>query len=413
MSDQARSTNLLGAGAPRLSTLVDAMKQDLAGGRPAAGARSTSGGAALPSPADAAARGSLEGEPPRLAACAQPVVGAELRAALLAGLGPSSHAAGAPASSVVQFGVTLGRMPELDTPTLVAFARGQEALPAELQFGVLQSPDAQQRVLSHALLTRAGAETLTRASTQLSEVRAQLQELHRDREALVIFLGHAAANHASAGEIAEVLGGLGVSEGARNDAAASLVSLRQDMHKHARFMAGEDVGLGVVVDRVVDALPRALSRVDELRGELAGLHGKEHEVMLSGRFGAVRDRTLAEGELAEARPLIARAVRELRRDTLVVDVTVAGLEGEAFDLLGRLDEGAGKLSLGRTAMRALSDFQRVGRAGSYEALGLAQPRYQDAVVRDMLLDRAVDAVGVVSPAAGLALDAAVAPFDVR
>lgn len=413
MSDQARSTNLSGAGTPRLSTLVDEAMQHFECGPLTPRTPVGADGTAQTPQGDATARDWLEGEAPKLTALTKRERAAAFRDAFQAGLAASGHATDGSTASPIAVGVILGRLPQLDTPMLVAFARGQEPLPAELQFGALGNPSTRHIALSQALLTRAGAETLTRASTELSGVREQLVEFQQDRESLVIFLGHAAANHASASEIADVLGGLGVAEGARNDAAAALVTLRQDMQKHARFMAGEDVGLGVVVDRVAGALPQALQRVDVLQGELAGLRGKEHEVMLSGRFGAVRDRVLSEGALAEARPLIDWTTRELRNGTMIEDSMLSVLTSQSLDVADRVTDSGGQLGLGSIAMRTLMDFGRVRRAGSYETLGLAEPRYQDAVIRDMLLDRTVDAVGVAWPSAGIALGVAVAPLEVR
>lgn len=246
----------------------------------------------------------------------------------------------------------LAKQPGTSMETLLGFAR--DASSGVRQLGYVDLPRYAHTQMTEALEGAAGMRVAMmvkeRVAERLTEFSGELGALQGDKEAIRRLLGHAAASNVSAGTFDGILASLGVPQNQRGNLSLELQRLHHDTPRLARFMAGQEAGMGNIVDVVHAGIPDARRAVAALQTELAKPSVDIRSFLTSSEVGGIRAQVMAELP-AEQRAGAQASARKLAQSYRAVETTETVVKTGAQLLSGCL---SGPTAWAMTAVFAVS-----------------------------------------------------------
>lgn len=281
-----------------------------------------------------------------------------------------------------------------------------DVLPQTQSAGVDASSGRQHQVSiqPNGWIQRASDAVFEQATANLQENQATLTRFHENPESFQHFLGHLAGRELSTAAIEQELKALAFTEHEARDAATALQRLGRDTHALSHFMAGNHGATAIPFQRLHQAIPAAKQRVAIIQMELQQLDGHREQVLVSGRFSAIKEDVLSGDAFAEGRATIEHGIRQLRDERRAQNVGGVLMIDQAQDALPTEHVASRGARAGLVGHALVSDFRRLQRAGTYEALGLAASGFQDRTAVNATANRVVEGLSFVNPAAGLAAE---------
>lgn len=292
-------------------------------------------------------------------------------------------------ADVVALSTVLARRADYTMDTLVGFSRrGAEAADS---LGFSGVPGHAKTRLTRALERAPGMRAATlvreRSVQRLEEFSQELKGLQNDRAGIRRLIGHTAAEHVSSVHLEGMLAAMGVPPGERGEHVLRMQRLHQDTPRLAAFMAGEDAGMGDIVDVVQRNIPNARRAVASLQEDLKKERLDVRSFLSSSEFGGIREEVLRDQP-----PHLQRAVRQsarrvasdVARETYAASIVTAGFEGLAAFVCGPAGWTVGAAS----SVKSVGEARRLqARAEVLTGAGIAERSHasgaSDALAREI------------------------------